>query len=73
MTAMGRFSNRPLWGCQSPMLAFRMDMLDGLAEAWLQFTEYLSRDRPWWVWACLALSPLLILGLLLGVAWLLFR
>lgn len=40
---------------------------------WLGFVERMSKGKPWWVSAFWALSPILVVGVLFGALWLLFR
>jgi hypothetical protein len=40
---------------------------------WTGFVERMSKAKPWWVWAFWSLSPVFLLGLLVGVVWLLLR
>jgi hypothetical protein len=40
---------------------------------WVEFVSRMSRGKPWWVWALWALSPIIVIGLLLGTLWLVLR
>lgn len=38
---------------------------------WISIVDAIAKDRPWWVWALVAISPLLLIALLFGLVYLL--